>query len=104
MLGMKTIGTVVVAQAMQLMKSAGTKISSKSSTPDNCIIIKDEVLECRDSLTQVFVYQTGSQTLQHQNSANAINAKVVTSVNSFPTKLKIAIIHKIQSIIYCYDY
>src|SRR6187200_3332937 len=54
MLGMKTMGTVVVAQAMQLMKSVGTKISSKSSMPDNCIIIKGEVLECRDSLTQVF--------------------------------------------------
>jgi hypothetical protein len=54
MLGMKTMGTVVMAQAMQLMKSTGTRISSKSSMPDNCIILKGEVLECRDSLTQVF--------------------------------------------------
>ena len=54
MLGMKTMSTVVVAQAMQLMKSTGTRISSKSSVPDNCIILKGEVLQCYDSLTQVF--------------------------------------------------
>ena len=54
MLGKKTISTVVVAQAMQLMKSTGTRISSKSSVPDNCIVLKGEVLEYRDSLTQVF--------------------------------------------------
>ena len=52
MLGMKTMSTVVVAQVMQLMKSTGTRISSKSSVPDNCIILKGEVLEYRDSLTQ----------------------------------------------------
>ena len=45
------MGTVVVAQAMQLMKSTGTRISSKSSVPDNCIVLKGEVLEYRDSLT-----------------------------------------------------
>ena len=54
MLGMKTMSTVLVAQVMQLMKSTGTRISSKSSVPDNCIILKGEVLEYRDSLTQVF--------------------------------------------------
>ena len=53
MLGMKTMSTVVVAQVMQLMKSTGTKISSKSSVPD-CIILNGEVLEYRNSLTQVF--------------------------------------------------
>ena len=37
-----------------LMKSTATRISSKSSVPDNCIIPKGEVLEYRDSLTQVF--------------------------------------------------
>ena len=52
MLGMKTMSTVVVAQVMQLMKSTGTRISSKSSVPDNCIVLKGEVLEYRDSLTQ----------------------------------------------------
>ena len=52
MLGMKTMSTVVVTQAMQLMKSTGTRISSKSSVPDNCIVLKGEVLEYRDSLTQ----------------------------------------------------
>jgi hypothetical protein len=36
------------------MKSTGTRISSKSSVPDNCIILKGEVLEYRDSLAQVF--------------------------------------------------
>jgi hypothetical protein len=54
MLGMKTMGTVVVAQAMQLMKSTGTRISSKRSVSDNCIVLKGEVLEYCDSLTQVF--------------------------------------------------
>jgi hypothetical protein len=71
------------------MKSAGTKISSKSSMPDNCIIIKDEVLECRDSLTQVFVYQTRSQTLQHQNSTPLV-ISVVNNLNEggeYPQKL-----------------
>jgi hypothetical protein len=54
MLGMKTMSTVVVAQVMQLMKSTGTRISIKSSVPDNGIILKGEVLEYRDSLTQLF--------------------------------------------------
>jgi len=52
MLGMKTMGKVDLTQAMQLMRITGTGISSKSSVPDNCIILKDGVLECRDSLTQ----------------------------------------------------
>jgi hypothetical protein len=52
MLGMKTMGTVDMAQAMQLMRSTGTGLSSKSSVPDNCIILNGGVLECRDSLTQ----------------------------------------------------
>ena len=54
MLGMKTMSTVVVVQVMGLMKSTGTRISRKSAVPDNCIIPKGEVLEYRDSLTQVF--------------------------------------------------
>jgi hypothetical protein len=49
MLGMKPMGTVDVAQAMQLMKGVA---SSKNSIPNNCIILKGGVLECRDSLTQ----------------------------------------------------
>jgi hypothetical protein len=53
MFGMKTMGTLDVAQAMQLMKaSTGAGAYSKSSVPDNCIILKGGVLECRDSLTQ----------------------------------------------------
>jgi hypothetical protein len=53
MFGMKTMGTVDIAQVMQLMKaSSGAGAYGKSSVPDNCIILKDGVLECRDSLTQ----------------------------------------------------
>jgi hypothetical protein len=53
MFGMKTMGTVDIAQAMQLMKaSSGAGAYGKSSVPDNCIILKGGVLECRDSLTQ----------------------------------------------------
>jgi hypothetical protein len=52
MLGMKPMGTVDVAQAMQLMKGTGGGASSKTSVPDNCIILKGGVLECRDSLTR----------------------------------------------------
>lgn len=52
MLGMKPMGTVDMAQAMQLMKGTGGSASSNSSVPDNCIILKSGVLECRDSLTQ----------------------------------------------------
>jgi len=53
MFGMKTMGTLDVAQAMQLMKaSTGAGAYGKSSVPDNCIILKGGVLECRDSLTQ----------------------------------------------------
>jgi hypothetical protein len=51
-LGMKPMGTVDMAQAMQLMKSTGHWAFSSNSVPDNCIILKGGVLECRDSLTQ----------------------------------------------------
>ncbi len=51
-LGMKPMGTVDMAQAMQLMKSTGNGAFSSNSVPDNCIILKGGVLECRDSLTQ----------------------------------------------------
>jgi hypothetical protein len=51
MLGMKPMATIDMAQAMQLLKSTGGVISG-SSVPDNCIILKGGVLECRDSLTQ----------------------------------------------------
>jgi|SRR5215469_11385941 len=50
-LGMKLMGTVDMAQAMQLLKSTGS-VTSGSSVPDNCIILKGGVLECRDSLTR----------------------------------------------------
>lgn len=48
-LGMKPMD---MAQAMQLMKSTGHGAFSSNSVPDNCIILKGGVLECRDSLTQ----------------------------------------------------
>ena len=51
-LGMKPMGTVDMAQAMQLMKNTGNGAFSSNSVPDNCIILKGGVLECRDSLTQ----------------------------------------------------
>ena len=51
-LGMKPMGTVDMAHAMQLMKSTGHGAFSSNSVPDNCIILKGGVLECRDSLTQ----------------------------------------------------
>ncbi len=51
-LGMKPMGTVDMAQTMQLMKSTGHGAFSSNSVPDNCIILKGGVLECRDSLTQ----------------------------------------------------
>lgn len=51
-LGMKPMGTVDMAQAMQLMKSTGHGAFSSNPVPDNCIILKGGVLECRDSLTQ----------------------------------------------------
>ena len=51
MLGMKPMGTVDMAQAMQLLKSTGS-VTLGSSVPDNCIILKGGVLECRDSLTR----------------------------------------------------
>ena len=51
-LGMKPMGTVDMAHAMQLMKSTGHGTFSSNSVPDNCIILKGGVLECRDSLTQ----------------------------------------------------
>ena len=51
-LGMKPMGTLDMAQAMQLMKNTGNVAFSSNSVPDNCIILKGGVLECRDSLTQ----------------------------------------------------
>ena len=61
MLGMKPMGTVDMAQAMQLLKGTGG-VMRESSVPDNCIILKGGVLECRDSLTRSisFSNQSGS--------------------------------------------
>jgi hypothetical protein len=61
MFGMKTMGTLDVAQAMQLMKQTGGGAFGKSSVPDNCIILKGGVLECRDSLTQSISFSNQSK-------------------------------------------
>ena len=61
MFGMKTMGTLDVAQAIQLMKQTGGGALSKSSVPDNCIILKGGVLECRDSLTQSISFSNQSK-------------------------------------------
>lgn len=44
MLGMKTMGTVDMAQAMQLLKGTAGVTPDTSSVPDNCIILKGGVL------------------------------------------------------------
>jgi hypothetical protein len=61
MLGMKPMSTVDMAQAMQLMKGTGGGASSSSSVPDNCIILKGGVIECRDSLTQSISFSNQSR-------------------------------------------
>jgi hypothetical protein len=60
MLGMKPMGTVDMAQAMQLLKSTGSATLG-SSVPDNCIILKGGVLECRDSLTRSISFSNQSR-------------------------------------------
>jgi hypothetical protein len=60
MLGMKPMGTVDMAQAMQLLKSTGS-VTLGSSVPDNCIILKGGVLECRDSLTRSISFSNQSR-------------------------------------------
>jgi hypothetical protein len=60
MLGMKPMGTVDMAQAMQLLKSTGS-VTSGSLVPDNCIILKGGVLECRDSLTRSISFSNQSR-------------------------------------------
>lgn len=58
MLGMKPMGTVDMAQAMQLLKGVTPETSS---VPDNCIILKGGVLECRDSLTRSISFSNQSR-------------------------------------------
>ena len=61
MLGMKTMGTVNMAQAMQLLKGTAGVMPDTSSVPDNCIILKGGVLECRDSLTRSISFSNQSR-------------------------------------------
>ena len=61
MLGMKTMGTVDMAQAMQLLKGTAGVTPDTSSVPDNCIILKGGVLECRDSLTRSISFSNQSR-------------------------------------------
>jgi hypothetical protein len=51
MLGMKTMSTSSCGTSHAAYEKYRTRISSKSSVPDNCIVLKGEVLEYRDSLT-----------------------------------------------------
>ena len=60
-LGMKPMGTVDMAQAMQLIKGTGGVTPETSSVPDNCIILKGGVLECRDSLTRSISFSNQSR-------------------------------------------
>jgi hypothetical protein len=61
MLGMKPMGTVNMAQAMQLIKGTGGVTPETSSVADNCIILKGGVLECRDSLTRSISFSNQSR-------------------------------------------
>jgi hypothetical protein len=50
MMGMKTMATMNETQAMDFMKGGGG--GATMAVPDNCILLKGGVLECRDPLTQ----------------------------------------------------
>ena len=54
-MGMKNMGVMNQSQAMQFME--GTHTSMKV-VPENCIILNDGTLECRDSLTNSYSFIT----------------------------------------------
>jgi hypothetical protein len=56
MLGMKSMATLNATLAMDFMKDGGGKSNNFKAIPQNCIILKDGVLECRDPLTQSFSF------------------------------------------------
>lgn len=54
-MGMKKMGVMNQSQAMQFMKGNTT---SMRIVPENCIILNDGTLECRDSLTNSYSFIT----------------------------------------------
>jgi hypothetical protein len=54
-MGMKNMGAMNQSQAMQFMKGNPT---SMRVVPENCIILNDGTLECRDSLTNSYSFIT----------------------------------------------
>lgn len=55
MIGMKKMGIMNQSQAMQFMKGA---IANMKAVPENCIILNDGTLECKDSLTNSYSFTT----------------------------------------------
>jgi hypothetical protein len=54
-MGMKNMGTMNQSQAMGFMKGGATNIKT---IPENCIILNDGSLECKDSLTNSYSFTT----------------------------------------------
>ena len=55
MTGMKKMGIMNQSQAMQFMKGGTTNMKA---VPENCIILNDGTLECKDSLTNSYSFTT----------------------------------------------
>jgi hypothetical protein len=54
-MGMKNMGVMNQSQAMQFMEG---KPTSMKVVPENCIVLNDGTLECRDSLTNSYSFLT----------------------------------------------
>jgi len=54
-MGMKNMGVMNQSQAMQFMEGNPTNMRA---VPENCIILNDGTLECRDSLTNSYSFVT----------------------------------------------
>ena len=54
-MGMKNMGVMNHSQAMQFMEG---KPTSMKAVPENCIILNDGSLECKDSLTNSYSFTT----------------------------------------------
>ncbi|MGC2599690.1 MAG: hypothetical protein WA395_16350 [Nitrososphaeraceae archaeon] len=55
MIGMKNMGIMNQSQAMQFIKGGTANIKA---VPENCIILNDGTLECKDSLTNSYSFTT----------------------------------------------
>ena len=53
MIGMKKMGVMNQSQAMQFMKGS---TANMKAVPENCIILNDGTLECKDSLTNSYSF------------------------------------------------